>query len=498
MSAEKTDRTPTIKEQKPGTRIPIGRGIYRYKDLNGEVTYHERPWINGKRTWRALGYNFTTQRSQKLAEEEYHRRRAGVAAGRNPYEEKKSEPKSEKATVEVVIQKYIDDKFPDRYLQPRTGRTLEGEQANCETLLLYCEPEKPWHNKLWDSLTPKSWDDYHEWRLANINEKVGDADGDEDANPEPKPQRGNRMVDLERNTLLNAGKYAIRKELATSNPVRDFPKFHSSAAVKHCREFCPRSADELHEIAGLLFAKRRSEALGWQLLFEAYTGLRTSEILKFRMDAKPGSPGFLDEQGNLHTGQRLKRGINPFVHCHEGLRALLKAHAAWHAIRYPDNPFYIPGKSPGQPMRRRTLAHALHSLKETIGRKITSHGMRAFYVLIRRSWGIDDGQIAVELGQRSGAALIASTYGDVPPNWRNGGGPKLGWLQKGEPAWAELEKTGWKREEEDLEEASEVADIAEILPSFQTSTRSLAPTDKTRKRNEKTDPRVPRELAQAC
>ena len=74
MSAEKTDRTPTIKEQKPGTRIPIGRGIYRYKDLNSEVTYHERPWIHGKRTWRALGYKFTPQRSQKLAEEEYYRR----------------------------------------------------------------------------------------------------------------------------------------------------------------------------------------------------------------------------------------------------------------------------------------------------------------------------------------------------------------------------------------------------------------------------------------
>ena len=87
--------------------------------------------------------------------------------------------------------------------------------------------------------------------------------------------------------------------------------------------------------------------------------------------------------------------------------------------------------------------------------------MRAFYVLIRRSWGIDDGQIAVELGQRSGAGLIATTYGDVPPNWRNGGGPKLKWLPKGETAWAELEKAGWERGDEEVEEVAEVADVAE-------------------------------------
>jgi len=182
MSTETTEKkTPTTKEQTPGTRIPIGGGIYRYKDLSDEITYHERPWLNGKRTWRALGYNCTKQTNKKLAEEEYHRRRTEIAAGRNPFGEEtpeqkieaKSEAKSEtktettalakpeekvraesvKTIVARVIQKYVDENYPDRYLRPRIGRTLEGEQGNCKTLLLYCELDHPWHERPWDSLT---------------------------------------------------------------------------------------------------------------------------------------------------------------------------------------------------------------------------------------------------------------------------------------------------------------------------------------------------------
>jgi len=75
--------------------------------------------------------------------------------------------------------------------------------------------------------------------------------------------------------------------------------------------------------------------------------------------------------------------------------------------------------------------------------------MRAFYVLVRRSWGIDDQVIAVELGQGSGAGLIATTYGDVPANWRNGDGPKLNWLpDPAQYAWAEFQKNGWEARKE--------------------------------------------------
>ena len=53
---------------------------------------------------------------------------------------------------------YVEKKYPDRYLGPRTGRTLEGQQANCKKLLEYCTIGMPWHDQPWDSLIPGSWD----------------------------------------------------------------------------------------------------------------------------------------------------------------------------------------------------------------------------------------------------------------------------------------------------------------------------------------------------
>jgi hypothetical protein len=50
----------------------------------------------------------------------------------------------------------------------------------------------------------------------------------------------------------NAFKYGLRKELVDSNPVENFPRFQPKSAVRHCREFQPRSAEELHEVTSLL------------------------------------------------------------------------------------------------------------------------------------------------------------------------------------------------------------------------------------------------------
>src|SRR6266567_1182344 len=358
--------------------VRIERGIYRYVDRETHTTYHEGPIIDGKRTYRSLGFNFVPQRSLKHAREEYYRRRAGVAAGKNPYEEKEPECKPQKATVGGVIQTYIDANYPDKYLKPRIGGTLKGEAANCQTLLEY------WNGQVWDSLTPKSWDDYHAWRVASVR----------------KGCSGDSSADKERITLCNAFKLALRKEINTSNPVRNFPRHHPLSAVHQCREYQPQNSDELHEIARLFFSDPRSESLGWQLLYEANTGLRTEEVLRLRRDAKPGEPGHVAPDGKLHV-IRSKNGVNPFVRIHQDLKALMKAHAAWLAIRYPESPWFIPGRDPMQPADSGALAHALRRLRKQIGEKITSHGMRAFYVLVRRSQGTAENIIAWELGQRS-------------------------------------------------------------------------------------------------
>ena len=118
MSAQKNGK-PTSKQQELQTYLQVETGIYRYKDGDGNITYHERPWIisengNPVRTYRALGFGFTRQANLNIARTEYYRRRTEVSAGRNPYEDPKKD-KIEKPTVKLVVEKYVAAHYPDRY-----------------------------------------------------------------------------------------------------------------------------------------------------------------------------------------------------------------------------------------------------------------------------------------------------------------------------------------------------------------------------------------------
>lgn len=54
MSAKekKADKKPTAEQQTSEIRVQVedDRGIHRYKDTVGNITYRELPWFNGKRT----------------------------------------------------------------------------------------------------------------------------------------------------------------------------------------------------------------------------------------------------------------------------------------------------------------------------------------------------------------------------------------------------------------------------------------------------------------
>ncbi len=42
------EKQPSIEVQAPQAYLQVEAGIYRYKDKEGKVTYHERPCINGR------------------------------------------------------------------------------------------------------------------------------------------------------------------------------------------------------------------------------------------------------------------------------------------------------------------------------------------------------------------------------------------------------------------------------------------------------------------
>ena len=46
---------------------------------------------------------------------------------------------------------------------------------------------------------------------------------------------------------------------------------------------------------------------------------------------------------------------------------------------------------------------------------VTTHGLRSFFVTSAREFGLTDAEITMLIGDKSGPALIASTYGDVRP-----------------------------------------------------------------------------------
>jgi len=423
MSEEVSNPQQKDSEKKSKRHICVATGIYRHVR---EGTYHERPIIDGKRTWRSLGVNFAPQRNGVAATREYHRRRTMEDEGKNPYAqptESKAPKKIEQATtVGEIIRRYQKDGYLDRDLLKRPASTEAEEARHCATLLEF------WDDVLVEDVRDKICDDYRDERVKNVRQG-----------------EGLRTVDRELNTLNNAFRYCKRRDFIRFNPITDRPKYQPSSRVHHCREFCPLDADELHESAAVLFEHRNTVVLGFQLLAEAYSGLRTSEVLRWGVE-KFGTPS--QDEEHIHVwrlkGQHL---VNPYCYNHEGMQALLQAHAAWKQANYPDASVFFPSHCGGV-VGKGALAHRLDRLHKAgrIKRKLTSHGGgRAFYVLIRRSQGIKDEVIAFEIGHTSGGQCIKTTYGGVPPNWQNGKAPNLSWLPIKVPlAWASLEKSGWK------------------------------------------------------
>ncbi len=393
------------------------RGLY--EDPNSGVKY-VRVQTGGRDTFKSLGTTLKTHAINAIDARRAAKAAASLGIALEPDEIARG------VTVAEVIRKYENEGFPDKKGRLRVdGSHKRTERDNCATLLKYLGDKT-----LVDDLRPKLLHQFHTWRVGNVTRG-----------------EGHRTTDLELNTLSNALNWAVQDELIEQNPIKFRTRFHSSTTARHCRELAPSDVDELHAIARLLFADLRSETLGWQALFEALTGLRTNEALALRMDARPDEPGGLTSDGGSLCVRRSKKvgRDNPYIEVHDGLRQLVDAHEMWHQARYPKSPWYFPGRdeADGKPASKGALTRTLDRIHEEedhkrprLEKKFTSHGMRAFYVLVRRSQGATDAQIAWEINHIGGVSTLEKVYGGIPPHWLQGKGPKLAWIPKGKPAWS--------------------------------------------------------------
>lgn len=382
----------------------VAAGIYR----SASGRFMERPVINGRRTWRVLAALTLAEAKLERAARSSDSRRASLGLALDPY------AKTRDPSVGSLLDHYDKLGCPERRGTPRRSRALSDERARLALLRQF------WERRLSSEVCFATASDYGRKRLTVAKGKTG------------------RAVDMELTTLSNAITCARQFGLVTTNPIdgSNRPRFHNRANARHARDVMPESAEELHEILDRLFSREQSEAIGWQATFEALTGCRTGEVLRFRVDGRNSrTPGFVDED-HLHLA-RLKGGVNPWVVLTPELRSAIVAHRAWLANRFPESPWWFPCRLDQGvlPTNRISLTNALQRVAKALslpGR--TSHGLRAYFVTVRRSQGIPDGQIAAEIGDRTGASIIESTYGGVPPNWRGKG--HLTWLPKGRnPAW---------------------------------------------------------------
>jgi integrase len=347
----------------------------------------------------------------------YHQAKEGIAGAINPYTQRSTKA----TTVGECIADYRKAGCPDATREPRKDKALAQEISRLAIL------EQFWTKIEVADVRLKTCDDYADWR------KKQKRNG--------KTTKG-RAIDLELNTLNCCFMWAERREIIPENPLgRNRPIYGPCESdVRHCSECRPLSGDELHQIAECLFTARghRSEVLGWQYLFAAMTGVRTSETLRMRWDAAPGKAGYIDDGKFLHL-ERSKGGVAPWAQIHPALSRLLGELKAWRDDRHPESPWFFPSPMlEGQPIDENALGHGLSRACKKLELQLrTPHGARSFYVTVRRSQKIPDNIIAAEIGHTTGGDTLIRAYGAVPPNWYITNHPELDWMpQTRKPAWA--------------------------------------------------------------
>lgn len=344
--------------------------------------------------------------------------------------------KSSVLTVADICKRYLDENCPcEDERHQRAGKEPEREARRVGMLI-----KSPLAAIPAATLTAKDWQGYSIWRKTQLEKKASGI---------AKGRGGDSVVDHERVTLSNVYRRAIWHSAETGIEINrvtalNFRLYRNPADVVHCREHAPRSGDELHMLARHAFQSNpRSEVLGWFALFTARIGHREAAMLTLRMDAKLlpdrvwAQPGYVTQKDGKTVmylyRSKTHKGTVGHLEVDAEFQALIDAHRAWHASRYPNSPFYFP--SPVYPNHQAVRPDALTQWFAVacpalgLGHR-TTHGLRSFRTTCLRSQGKSAAECAELLGQKSAGHLVVEVYGERLDY-------KVDWMPTtGAPAWS--------------------------------------------------------------
>lgn len=226
---------------------------------------------------------------------------------------------------------------------------------------------------------------------------------------------GDRTIDTQLSALSCLCEWAVLTERIEHNPFAKRKHFQDATTIAHCSDYMPDNDDQLHALLRWCWENREDESIGGALAFMALSGLRPGEV--HLLKNLPPWEQIPENLAALQPGQlypmpdgtrrlavaRLKGGQNPAIVVHSALGDFLRT---WKATR-PENQAML------FPCTQEHVAEAIAAAARALGlHEMHPHGMRAYYVRVRRSQGADDAQIALELGHSSNGKLIRNVYGE--------------------------------------------------------------------------------------
>lgn len=353
-------------------------------------TIYARVRDKGRRTWKST--ETETPKDARTWLKKWKQEKWMLANGIEP---KGVTLQRQRVTVAEIVDAYTQAQCPSKKNQPKKLQTIQDETGRLRPVRSFFGDTPA------AGLTLHDCDKYRDWRKDGKFVTTFKVRGHSQTR---KTKGGNRAVDLELQSLSNALTLAVRRGLLKVNPLVGRGRYTCADDVRHCREVAP-TPEGLQAITGWLRG-RNETAVADVVQFLAYTGLRIGEALPLTWDKVNLGEGLVNVQ-------REKRGVNPWVAITPELETMLHEMSARATgeLLFP-SPF-----DGSKPRDASAVRQRLNAATGKLGLPhVTPHGLRSYYVTQARQSGLTDAEIAMLIGDKTGPAIIAQTYGDLRPD----------------------------------------------------------------------------------